>query len=121
MYVIVSPIPKIINEGLSLGDIFNNSQETAIDYSFVEYINGKKIELVEQDTAMYLEDKGFKNVTVKIEAAYIGTDVQIIFVKAYLKNLVILSKDKNINSNDEIIRLVSNYLSVKGEQVLLYE
>lgn len=120
MFVIVSPIPKIVNQRLSINDIFYNNQETPIDYSFIEFINGKKIGFVEEDTEMHLEANGYKNVDIKIEAAYIQDDVEIIFVKAYLNNLVILPDKANINSNDEIISLVSDYLSVKKEKVLLY-
>lgn len=120
MFVIVSPIPKMLDQGMSIGDIFYNGEQTAIDYSFVEYINGKKINLVEQETEIYLEEKGFKNIDIKIEAAYIESDVEIIFAKAYLNNLVILSNNQNINSSDEITALISNYLSIKKEKVLLY-
>lgn len=120
MFVIISPLPKLINSGFTISDIFFNSQETSVDYSFVEYINGKKMELVEEDTKIYLETKGYKNVVIKIEAAYIESDAEILFVKVYLNNLVILSPDANINSNDEIVMLISNYLSVKQEKVLLY-
>lgn len=122
MFVIISPIPKILNSGLSITDIFyNNSLETSIDYSFVEYINGKKVDLIERDVEIYLEGKGFKDVAIEIEAAYLGTDTEILFVKADLKNLVILSADKNINSNDEITSLICNYFTINKEKVLLYE
>jgi len=121
MYVIISPIPKFISSGNTFSDIFFNSDQTGINYSFVQYINEKKVAQEEQDLESYLNDQGYSNVTIEIEASYVEDQIDILFVKANIKNLVIISDNKNINSNDELISLISKYMDVVKEKVLLYD
>ena len=120
MFVIISPIPNLINGRNSLGGIFFPN-DNGVNYSFVQYINEQKVVSLERELENYLADNGFKNVGIIIEAAYIEDKIDILFVRVNLKKVVILSKDKNINSNEELIKLISKYLNIIKEKVLLYD
>ena len=121
MYVIISPIPNLIGGTSTVGDIFFGTTDNGVNYSFVQYINEQKVVSLENEVEQYLSMNGFEKVDIKIEAAYIEDRIEILFVRVNLKNVVILSKDKNINSNDELIKLISKYLNVLEEKVLLYD
>ena len=122
MFVLVSPLGKVTNGDISINDIFYRADyaKTSINYSFIEYINGKRMIQVEDDLKNYLYENGFDNVEIKIEAAYINFEVDITFVKVYLQDFVILSNEQNINSSKEIVGLICSYLNIAKEKVLLY-
>ena len=118
MYVIILPIPNLLNGNSTIGDIFYGTQDGGIDYSFIQHINEQKVVLIEKETENYLAENGFKNAGIQIEAAYIKEQIEIIFVRVNLKNVVIKSSDKNINSNDEVRKLIVKYLNIIEEKVL---
>ena len=119
MFVILAPLPKLLNGELSLAALFDGSQY-ALDETFLNTIKSDKAESLKQQTQKYLETNGFKNVGIDFSLDPDTTDLVILSVYVDLQNLVITSKEPNINKYTAIKSLIKTYLLVEEGKVIFY-
>ncbi len=102
---------------------FNDSTtETLYQEQLLEYISNQKIKTLESKCKKEIENLGVKE--AKVDIQYLCKDgeiKQILKVEIDLSDSVIISDKTNINIIEEIKNVVSNYLSIDSNVVVIYE
>ena len=115
--VILSPITNLSFEAPNLNDI-NTSVSFQEDYLY--FIATNKIESLEKDSQIILENCGIKHAEVCIDfIVKENYSTSIKNVKINLKKAVIISNGQHINIIEEGVNLVSKYLSVDKEVIFV--
>ena len=58
MFVLVSPLPKLLNQPIDLSEIFGESADVNLDYSFLDYVNQAKADALAADWSEELQEEG---------------------------------------------------------------
>lgn len=117
--IIITPIANFLSGSTDLsGFLINEKVQT--DYSFINKLNEKKADALEEKTENYLKQKGYTNVGVNILYTGSTEGIEIDYVHLDLINLVFNSNDEHINIIDNIVEYVSVYLNVTKENIYTY-
>ena len=119
--VIISPVPKLINQNFDLSQLFYNQTTATIDKDFLEVTNKKIVQQLEVSIEKNCENSGYFNVKCEIES--ILEDNKLVIKKVYLnlQNLVISQDRVHINKYTEIVQAVTKIVNVEKEQIIFNE
>lgn len=119
--VIISPVPKLINQNYDFSKLFYNEVSTTIDQDFLTVTNKKIVEQLEISVEKSCENSGYKQVKCEIES--ILEDNKMVIKKVYLnlQNLVISQNQPHINKYTEIVQAVRQVVNVEKEQIIFNE
>ncbi len=117
IFVIISPIPKLINQNWSFNDIFQTSS-TEIDEDYLEDIKNQQIDKLNTDIKNLLVDNGFNNVDILVELDNSNFSLKIKYIFVDLTNLVLNQNMQHINYYTVITKLLCEQCNVKEEQIV---
>ncbi|MFA6666819.1 MAG: stage III sporulation protein AF [Bacilli bacterium] len=117
MFVIISPIPKLLN--IDLSGLSFYSSESTIDYDLLNTINASKINEATSILQEEFEENGIYNIDIEIVLAN-QDEFLIENILLNIKKLVIQNGQANINKYELIAELVNNVISYSGE-IIFYE
>lgn len=115
LFIIISPINKLLNNDLKL-----NISGSVVDDNFIYNTNIQKIEELEKLIESKLDSKGLQNAFVIINANIFEQELTINSVYVDISNLNNKSKLKTQEINDFILLEVLVHLNIEKEQVLIY-
>lgn len=119
VFVIVSPIGKIINSGVNVDNLIETGETIQIDEDFLKATEKQYIVSVENRLKTRLIDSGFEGVNVKIYA-YLSNNVLIIQkVKIDASNMVFTGQNEHINKYAEITKITVDLLNVEESDVFI--
>ena len=114
IFVLVSPLPKIIKNGVNFSFI---ESSVSLDENYQNVIFEQQKNQLEKNLEKLLADEGFKNVKVSIWADnFNGLNINTIFVD--LSNLVLSENNQHINKYEAIKILLTKQTGIKEEQVI---
>lgn len=114
VFVIVSPLPKLINGQIDIKSLWTNSQST--DYSDV--INKQTIRTQEKSLENILKQNGFKDVDISIWGDVDSGKLKITYIFVDLSNVVLNEENQRINKYEAIKDLLVKQTGIKEEQVI---
>lgn len=120
VFVIISPIPSLLNYELSLEQIVSDSS-AQIDESLMYVINAQTVEQLELSLECVLEDYGYAELDFKVDANIFESPLIIQKITIDLSNLVINSELTHINKYSKIKEIVLNNVLIEEEKIVFYE
>ena len=96
IFVIISPLPKLLSGNVKIDDIFQ-SEEIILQEDFLYQVNRDKLSALESSVQVNLESEGVKGVIVSLSADIFKTEMQIEEVFVDLSEIVI---DENCQHKD---------------------
>lgn len=121
VFVIISPLPKLLNIDIDFNSLIYNQSATEIDCDFLEATNQKIKKQLEISVEKNLENKGFLKVDVEILANLEDMKFTIKKVIVNLQNMVINGNLPHINKYTEIKAGVLEILNIEEGQVVFNE
>ena len=115
IFVIISPLPSIINGKFTIDNILS-TEEITIQEDFIYQVNKDKLLALEKNITQILEEKGLKNVIVTINADIFEIDMQLKSVNVDLSDLVIDENYTHIDIKKTVTDVVNQ---IVGEQVVV--
>lgn len=121
VFVIISPLPKLLNIDIDFNSLIYNQSATEIDSDFLQATNQKIKKQLEISVEKNLENKGFLKVDVEILANLEDMKFTIKKVIVNLQNMVINGNLPHINKYTEIKAGVLEILNIEEGQVVFNE
>ena len=122
MLVILSPIPKLLNQDIDISKFFE-SETIKVDEEYIYQINLDKINKLQNDIKNDISSYGYKNVEVYITCDILDNTFMTKFVTIDLTRLVISENAEHTNIlkiKQQITKLVQKHLDI-GEDNIYYE
>lgn len=121
LLIMIAPIPVILKNGFTLknGDITEFKLKT--DENYLEYVNEKKLNVLERGAEKRLEEGGIRGAKVEIRATNESEEIKIVQVIINLSESVIDGNNEHINKNELAVELVSGFLNVGKGEISVYE
>ena len=116
LFVIVAPLPNLVDKNISLNTQYDYSE----DGNFLYNLNSKKLENYEIAIIKSLESVGIGGINVQFDADVTKSNLKIEKVYVDVCNIVLNNKDKHININDTIINIVTETIDVEKNGVIIY-
>ena len=121
IFVIISPLVNIKNQEFSF-DYLVDSSEISLDNEYLEFINAKKVEVINNESKNRIEKLGVKNVFVNVCYKYDDyNNFSVESVEINLRNSVIISDKAHIDIKEEIINEISSYLQIDKNLIFIYD
>lgn len=118
IFVIISPLTLLFNNNYSFEEFFDlNNTDITIDTVFVAETQNDINDLTAEALDKALEYNGYINVTSRI---YLNYDNKIDYVTVNINNLSIAENVSHINITNNITNIVSTYLNIGEEKVIVY-
>ena len=111
LLVIVSPLPGFLRGNIDLGGGFD------YDWELIGNINNQAQIQASRRAVMALEAAGFQNVLITLTAV---RDIPHFRIDQVFLNAsdIVITHDRNINTRDEVIRIVRAILGVREDQIV---
>ncbi len=116
--VIVTPIIKLFNDNRGFDLQY---QEYEINQNLINYIQTNKIEAMENNILLDLEDEGLSNIDIIINYSIDNNELSINSCTINLENLVISSDKQHINKYEIIKQIVRENTNLTDEEMIFYE
>ena len=87
----------------------------------MNYINKNKIESMQKNIVLDLEDEGLNNIDIIINYSINNNELSINSCTINLKNLVISSDKQHINKYEIIKEVVRKHTNLADEEMIFYE
>ena len=116
IFVIVSPLPKLLKSDFSFATLFN--EEVGISGEYQEVFQNQQKRLVEQKLKTLLSQNGFSGTEIQIWGEYTENKLQINYIFVDLKNLVLSKESEHINKYEAITTLLIEQTGVDEGQVV---
>lgn len=121
LFVMVSPIQKLIDGDFDMNNFFYNETSVQIDKDFIEATNKDIVVQLENATISKLTDAGFANVDVEIVFNLSGYQIDIEKVNVDISKMVINQNMPHINKYTEIKDVVCRCLNLEEGDVVINE
>lgn len=120
VFVIVSPIPKILKGDYDLSEIFGESMSFEIDGEFIESINRQKVAALSSAAETALTAAGYVNVDFSV--IHETKDSALVITRIFVDtgNAEYNGQALNTNSTNGIKDILCNIFGVKQEVISLY-
>ena len=115
IFVIISPLPSLIKGKFNVNDIFE-SEEIILQEDFIYQVNRDKLTALKKSITDALDEEGFKNVLVTINADIFQIDMQIKEINVDLSDLVIDENSGHIDIEKAITEII---VKLVGEEVII--
>lgn len=116
--VIVTPIIKFFNDNRGFDLQY---QEYEINQNLINYIQTNKIEAMENNIILDLENEGLSNIDIIINYSIDNNELSINSCTINLENLVISSDKQHINKYEIIKQIVRENTNLTDEEMIFYE
>ena len=116
--IVISPLPALFKKDFKAEDIFEENA-IVIQEDFVYEINNKRLEKLEKLIETDLNDIGFLNANVKLNANIFTIDLKIDAVFVDLRNAVIDEKIQHIDIEEDVKTSVLKYVNVERKDVIV--
>ena len=118
IFVIISPLPKLLNKEIDLS--FLSNYDITLQEDFLDEFNISMLYAIEKDLEKDLEDRGFKN--IKFTFAVDEENGKVDEVKVDLRELEFLEKVMNKKEVKEICeKLIKNISQLKTSKISYLE
>ena len=122
MLVILTPIPKLLNQNIDISSFFQ-SDTIKVDKDYLEQINFDKLCSIQNDIEQDISTYGYKNVKVYISSDIFDNSFTIKSVTIDLSKLVITENAEHTNIvkiKQHITSIIKQHLDI-GEDEIYYE
>lgn len=117
VFVIISPIPSLLNKEFSVDDIFEEDA-IVIQEDFIYQINNERLENIENMIKLDLKEQGVENVELILSANIFTNDMVIEAVFVDLSRVVLNEKLEHIDINELVAKSILKYVSVNESNIV---
>ena len=117
VFVIISPIPSLLNKEFSVDDIFEEDA-IVIQEDFIYQINSDRLENIENMIKLDLKEQGISNVELIISANIFTNEMVVDAVFVDLSQVVLNEKLEHIDINELVAKSILKYVSVKKSNIV---
>ena len=117
VFVIISPIPSLLNKEFSVDDIFEEDA-IVIQEDFIYQINSDRLENVENMIKFDLKEQGVENVEIILSANIFTNEMVVDAVFVDLSQVVLNEKTEHIDINELVAKSILKYVSVKKDNIV---
>ena len=122
MFVILSPIPKLLNQNIDISSWFE-SQTIKVDEDYLEELNYDKMLKLQSELQSEISSFGYQNVEVYISCNIFDNTFSVKSVSVDLTKLVITENAEHTNIvkiKQHISQIIKNHINI-GEDEIFYE
>lgn len=116
VFVIISPLPNLINKNFAIDDIFQG--EINLQDTYIYEINRSKIESLEKAISNDLVKEGINGAIININANIFTSDFQINAIFVDLSQTVINPKLQHIDINELIKSSILKFVSIDASKII---
>lgn len=122
MFVILSPIPKLLNQNIDISSWFD-SQTIKVDEDYLQQLNYDKMIKLQSDIESEISSYGYNNVNIYISSDIFDNTFSVKSVTVDLTELVITENAEHINIvkiKQHITEIIKSHINI-GEDEIFYE
>jgi len=116
IFVIASPLPKLLNNGIDFSSLFSSTIE--LDEDYLETVKNQNITLLERQLQDELEAEGITGAELQIWGELEDGQINISYIFVEMENVVLSSELEHINKYEAIRNLLIECTGVDEEQVV---
>lgn len=120
IFIIIAPIPKLLNKNFEIDEIFNE-EEISIDNNYIYQLNQYKLDLLKKEIENDIKGKNIQGVEIAISADVFKSELEIKSIYVDLFNLVIDEKNQHINIEIVIVECIQNHINIEKEKIFFNE
>lgn len=123
VFVVISPIPKLLKNNIDFSSIFDYENSFSIDENYLEQVNLNKLISAQEAIEKQCLNSGYKNVHIYINADILNQKMQIESVYVDLSELVISTNAEHndiSNIKKQINTIIQNNLNI-SQELIYYE
>ena len=117
VFVIISPLPKLLNNDLNLSN-FINDVNTEIDINFISIVNKQKVDAIKNLLTNALNNKNIKVESIDVTCNYFQEEFEIMSIFVDISNIE--EKDKN-EAKSLIINVILDNININKEKIIFNE
>lgn len=120
VFVIISPLPKLLKQDITFSEFFDSDQSFSIDTNYLEQVNLNKLVASQQQIENQCLDAGYKNVKVYINADIHSGAMVVQSVYVDLSELVLSSTAEHTNISNikiHITQIIQNNITISQESI----
>ena len=119
--ILISPIPKLLNQNYDFGSIFYDKVSTEIDSDFLDVTYSNIVTELEESVVTCCSNAGFNNIKCKINYNVENSKLNIENVICDIKNMSISQNMVHINKYAEIEQAVKQVINIEGDKIIFDE
>lgn len=108
IFVIISPLPKLINGSFNIDQIFESEDEIVLQEDFIYQVNRDKLTALEKAIESKLVEENINGVEVSISADIFSKEMEIKSIYVDLSDLVITPNSSHIDIKKAITKNIKN-------------
>lgn len=116
IFIIISPIPALINKEIDIDDIFQEEIELQDDYIY--QINRNRLSAYEKSIINDLKREGINEVGININANIFTSDMEINAVFVDLSQVVINENIQHIDINELVKSSILKYINIDESKII---
>lgn len=123
VFVIISPIPKLLKQEITFSEFFDSENSFSIDENYLEQVNLNKLTSSQEAIEHQCLEKGYKNIKVYINADIFSGEMNIKSVYVDLSELVLLASAEHTNITNikkHISQIIQSNITI-SEEFISYE
>ena len=120
VFVIISPIPKLINSDFKFDNIIN-VEDITIDKEFIYQSNRDKLNLTKAQIESELNEIGISEITVSVNGDIFSENMKIENVFVDLSEMVINENVGHIDIEKTVKQAVRKYVNLQEDQIIFNE
>ncbi len=117
VFVIAGPLPKLVKNGFNLD--FESANEVSQDV--LNTVKNQQILTLQKNLEKGLEEKGFKNINLTIDADFNSGALKISTIFVDLSNLVLTDETQHIFKTEAVEDFLLKQTGLKAGQVVFYD
>ena len=123
VFIIISPIPTLLNKKTTFSEFFNYEDSFSIDENFLEQVNLNRLSSSQKDIETQCHNQGYKNIKVYINADILSGEMNFLSVYVDLSDLVLSPEAEHTNITNikkHITQIVQNNINI-SQELIYYE
>lgn len=116
--VLISPVITFVSKAQ---DITVNYTDYEIDSELIEYILTKRVENIENEMEIHLQQEGFSGIDIKLDYSLNNNEICYNSCTVNLENLAISADKQHINKYEFINEVVVGFTNLTYEEIKIYE
>ena len=123
VFIIISPLPKLLNKNIDISSIFSYEQSFQLDEEYLYQLNLDKLNSLQSAIEKEIKTNGYENVALYINADIFNNEMQIKSVSVDLTQLVILENAEHrdiVKIKNHITTIVKKHIDI-DEEMIMYD
>ncbi|MBQ8444199.1 MAG: stage III sporulation protein AF [Clostridia bacterium] len=123
VFVIISPIPRLLNVDYDFSNVFNYENTFSLDENYLYQLNLDKLNLLQEEIQQDISNYGYQNVEVYINGSIFDNGMEIKSVYVDLSSLVITknAEHKDISKiKTHLTEIIQEHIQI-DEEMILYD